>query len=208
MYLLISQIQKTDNEILQLVKSKQKSIAWFVSHCNTFSGRDELVRKLQGFIDVDVYGKCGKMSCPKSSNQCSEMLNTTYKFYLSFENTLCIDYLTEKLYNAIQHYVIPIIFSGAEISRFLPPRSYINANDFETTEDLANYLEFLQQNVNEYLKYFWWKKHYKIIRSDHIELCKICLKLNEPGFATKRQTYVSIKDWFFSNTCKKPKIKF
>lgn len=208
MYSLIVGTKKTDNEVLQLVKGKQKFAAWIVSHCNTFSGRDEFVRKLQEFIDVDVFGKCGNLSCPKSSKECGEMLDTHYKFYLSFENTLCIDYLTEKLYNAIKHNVIPVIFSGAEISHFLPPKSYINADDFETVEDLANHLKFLSRNPLEYLKYFWWKKHYKIVRSDYMELCEFCQKLNSPNFASKRQTYENIKDWYFKNICRKPRIKF
>lgn len=188
--------------------SKQKSAAWFVSHCNVFSHRDELVRKLQGFVDVDVYGKCGTLTCPRFSSECSEMLNTTYRFYFAFENTLCVDYLTEKLYNVIGENIIPVIFSGAELSRFLPPKSFIDANEFNTVEDLAYYLEYLSLNPHEYIKYFWWKKHYKVIRWDDMELCGLCEKLNEPSFGMKRQTYVSIVDWFYKDACKYPKIKF
>ena len=197
-----------DNEMMQLVKKKQKTAAWFVSHCNTFSGREKLVRGLQKLIDVDIYGKCGALSCPKSSNKCNEMLDSTYKFYFSFENTLCIDYVTEKLYNAIQQMVIPVVFSGADMSRFLPPKSYINAENFEKVDDLATYLSFLAQNPEEYIKYFWWKKHYKIENADPVAWCQLCQKLNSPNFETKRQIYTDIKGWWYENTCRKPKIKF
>lgn len=196
-----------DNETLQLVKAKNKTAAWLVSNCHTLSRRDHLVRKLKNFIDVDVYGACGEFSCLKGSKECNEMLNTTYKFYLSFENALCVDYVTEKLYNAVQNFVVPVVFNGANMTNFLPPMSYIDANDFETVEDLANHLKALSHNPEEYLKYFWWRKHYKIIRPE-INLCEICVKLNERGFASKRQTYSSIKDWFDKDACIKPKIKF
>lgn len=201
-------IPLSDNEVLEIVKSKQKTAAWFVSHCNVFSKRELLVKSLQEFIDVDVYGKCGTLSCRRLSPECDEMLNTTYKFYFAFENTLCIDYLTEKLYNTINNFVIPVIYSGADISRFLPPKSYIDANEFETVESLANYIKFLSETPEEYVKYFWWKKYYKIIRWDDMEFCQICQKLNEPNFNMKRQTYVNIKEWFYRNACKKPTIKF
>jgi alpha-1,3-fucosyltransferase len=194
--------------MLALAKGKQKTAAWFVSHCDTFSKRENLVEKLQNFIDVDVYGKCGTLSCPKNSNECDRMLNTTYKFYLSFENTLCIDYITEKLYNTIENLVVPVIFSGADISHFLPPKSFINAEDFETVEDLANYLKFLAQNPKEYIKYFWWTNHYEIKLVEQPLLCDICTKLNEPNFDLKRQSYVNIKEWWYKNACRKPKIEF
>lgn len=194
--------------MIEQVKTKHKLGAWFVSHCNTFSGREKLVKELQSFIDVDVYGKCGPLDCPRNSDKCYNMLNTTYKFYLSFENTFCVDYVTEKLYNAIQNFVIPVVFSGAEMSRFLPPKSYINVEDFENVEDLANYLIFLSENPKEYIKYFWWKSHYSIKNREQSLLCEICRKLSNLNSDSKRQTYVNIKDWWYKNACRNPKIKF
>jgi Glycosyltransferase family 10 (fucosyltransferase) C-term len=199
---------QVDNELLKLAKGKQKTAAWFASHCGVFSKRDELVEKLQEFIDVDVYGKCGSLKCPRLSSECDELLNSTYRFYLAFENTLCIDYLTEKLFNTINHNVVPVIFSGAELSRFLPPKSYIDANDFATVEELASFLQSLAEHPEEYIKYFWWRKHYQIMRWDHMELCALCQKLNEPNPSSKRQVYVSIKDWFYKNACTKSRINF
>lgn len=190
------------------MRNKNRTVAWFVSHCNVFSHRDDLVRNLQEFIDVDVYGKCGNLSCSRHSTECDEMLSASYKFYFAFENTLCIDYITEKLYNTINSYVIPVIYSGAELSRFLPPKSYVDVESFDTAENLAKYLKYLSDNPREYVKYFWWRQFYKIARKDEMEFCALCLKLNEPNFNTKKQTYENIKDWFYKDTCRNPKIKF
>jgi alpha-1,3-fucosyltransferase len=83
---------------------KTKMATWFVSNCNSEkSSRDELVKQLQNYMQIDVFGKCGTFACRKndelndSSEQCQEMAALNYKFYLSLENSLCQDYITEKL---------------------------------------------------------------------------------------------------------------
>lgn len=179
-----------------------------MSHCGVISRRDELAEKLKDFIDVDIYGECGNLKCPRGSAHCDTMLNTTYHFYLSFENTLCVDYITEKLFNVMQNFIIPIVFSGADLSRFVPPKSYIDANDFDDVEELADYLNYLIFNPEEYLKYFWWRRHYEIVPA-RAAFCDLCKKLNEPNFKQKRQTYGNIKEWWYRGSCQKSsRIKF
>ena len=72
-------------------QGRSKLVAWFVSHCQTKNKRFEYVKHLQNYIDVDIYGKCGSLKCERSLREselvCLNMLKTTYKFYLSFENS-------------------------------------------------------------------------------------------------------------------------
>jgi alpha-1,3-fucosyltransferase len=103
--------------------------------------------------------------------------------------------------------VIPIVFSGVELSRFLPPKSYIDANSFETVEDLGSHLKYLAETPAELVKYFWWKQHYKI-QLDSFDVCEICRKLNEPKLLSKRSIYSNINDWFNNQACTAPKIRF
>lgn len=202
----ISRLISTDEKIFKLIKAKHRTAAWFVSHCKTDSKRDDVARNLQDFIDVDIYGQCGNLTCPRFSKKCSEMLNATYKFYLSFENSLCLDYLTEKLYEPIESYVIPVVYSGADLSHFLPPKSYINVEDFDTIEELANHLKFLSKNPKEYLKYFWWKRYYKVTKTSEFQLCEFCQKLNDLSFISKKHTFESVTGWFNKNQCRQTTI--
>lgn len=63
-------------------------------------GRELYVRELQKYVEVDVFGKCGNLTCGRKFeyNHCFQhVLRPTYKFYLAFENNMCEDYITEKV---------------------------------------------------------------------------------------------------------------
>lgn len=186
-----------------MIAGKTKTAAWFVSHCNPHSRRDDLTKKLKKYIDVDVYGRCGTLECPVEENEkCEKMLNSTYKFYFSFENSLCTDYVTEKLFHAMEKNIIPVVFNGADMTNFVPPKSVINANDYETVEDLAQYLKFLSNDLTEYQNYFWWKKYYKVSKNSFKHgFCNLCMKINEMKSHRKKQVYEDISDWWYSGTC-------
>ena len=79
-------------------KGKTKKVAWFVSNCVTPNARNKYVRQLSRYIQVDIYGKCGKNKCSRKDPGCFSMLDKDYKFYLSFENSNCRDYITEKFF--------------------------------------------------------------------------------------------------------------
>lgn len=186
---------------------KTKFAAWFVSHCNTLSGREILIKQLQQYIDIDIYGKCGNYSCPRSTPKCYEMLNEKYKFYFSFENSLCVDYVTEKLYKIMDYHIIPVVYGGANYTRFAPPHSYINAEDYENPKALADYLLYLSEKPDAYMRYFWWRHYYKLIT--YSPFCDICKKLHEPNYHLKSQVYENIEKWWLGDMCRfKMRIKF
>lgn len=85
-------------------KDKTKKVAWFVSNCNPRSNRTIYVNELAKHISIDVYGNCGKLQCSLTEKEkCLEMLKNDYKFYLSFENSHCVHYITEKFFtNALR----------------------------------------------------------------------------------------------------------
>lgn len=78
-------------------EGKTKKVAWIVSNCHPQNDRMKYALELQKYIDVDIYGKCGKLSCPKTE-KCWKTLEKEYKFYLAFENGNCKEYITEKFF--------------------------------------------------------------------------------------------------------------
>ena len=157
-------------------KAKRKKLAaWLVSHCETRNYRELLVQSLQKYVQIDIYGTCGNQAC-SFPGDCRDYLADNYKFYLAFENSLCVDYLTEKLWSQLRRDIVPITYAWINNTEVLPPNSYINALDFESVKDLAEYLIYLDENEQEYRKYFQWKGKYRVIDGGN-GLCLTCKKL-------------------------------
>jgi alpha-1,3-fucosyltransferase len=60
------------------IAHKSKTAAWFVSNCETPSEREVYVQRMQEYIDVDIYGKCGNMTCNKGDTHCNRILQRDY----------------------------------------------------------------------------------------------------------------------------------
>lgn len=191
---------------MKMIRIKNVNAAWFVSNCHTPSRREKLTEGLQSHgIDVHIYGRCGNKVCPYSSSECDRLLNTTYKFYFSFENSLYADYVTEKVFNNMKNFIVPVVFNGADMSRFLPPSSYIDAQDFKTVAELAAHLKILSKNETEYMKYFWWKKYYDVeFQPNNVPICDLCAKAHQ----SVHKVYDNVFEWFFRNQNRKCKIDF
>ena len=52
------------------------------------------------------------------------------QFYLSLENSLCKDYITEKFWKILPYNIIPIVLNGVNMTSIAPPHSYIDIKDF------------------------------------------------------------------------------
>ena len=86
----------SNTEVFHSLKEKGNSgnetlVAQFVSNCKTPSGRENVISRLSKLINIHIYGRCGPLKCSKKpkDSSCYVALNNTYKFYLSFENSLC-----------------------------------------------------------------------------------------------------------------------
>ncbi|CAH1797409.1 unnamed protein product [Owenia fusiformis] len=154
-------------------------VAWLVSHCDTPSEREDYVAELAEYIQVDIYGKCGK-PCPRKK-ECLEMIGNKYKFYIAFENSDCEGYITEKVWrNAFKYKLVPIVKgTQATFSKYLPPKSFIHVDEFSTIKDLAYHLEFLNTNSDEYMKYLEWTMYFDVKTYNKcLFFCNICRLCN------------------------------
>ncbi|CAL4065750.1 unnamed protein product, partial [Meganyctiphanes norvegica] len=81
-------------------------VAWMSGHCRTHSRREEYIRELQKYIELDIFGTCGKKMCARKGSHLSSwcwenILRPNYLFYMAMENSLCQDYLNNSQYLAI-----------------------------------------------------------------------------------------------------------
>ncbi|XP_053616356.1 alpha-(1,3)-fucosyltransferase C-like [Plodia interpunctella] len=178
---------------------KRRAAAIFYSNCHSLSDREQeiinLQKELRGFgLKVDVYGACGTYECDKyAKHACRAKLTTDYFFYLSYENSMDVDYVTEKLLVPMQYNVVPVVFGGANYSRFLPPGSYLDATEVSTWA-LANKMADLITNNDKYMQYLWWKKHYTYhdpLLKDNI--CNFCAEINK---WSPVKTYHNFRKWW------------
>ena len=206
-----------------------------MSHCETHSRREDYIKTLRKYIDIDIYGSCGKYfenslpnPCPKGSPpDCLNNIFDSYKFYLSFENSLCDDYISEKywkIYNPGSLFVINTvpITRGAtqeQFNKVAPEKSFINAYKYESPEALGEYLNYLNKNETAYLQYFNWKlklydKFEKVNDTEPIvsldtdskqnssPFCKICQALHNETFMNNDHNPVwKLSKWFGKGSC-------
>ena len=65
---------------------------------------------------------------------------------MAFENSFCVDYYSEKYSETVlDGHTIPIVMGGADYKKLGMPKSYIDVNDFDTIEDLAKYIKYLDE---------------------------------------------------------------
>ena len=182
------------------IANKSIMVAWFVSHCRTDVGRERYAAELAKHVRVDIFGRCGNFTCNRTqleSEECDRTLAENYLFYLSFENSFCPDYVTEKLFRPLRTAVVPIVFGGVHYSRFAPPHSYINALDYESPKQLAEYLITLSQNRKLYSHYFEWRRHFRVPKQSNVDWCQLCAMLHDESLPSK--SYQNISRWWFDD---------
>jgi hypothetical protein len=77
------------------------------------------IEQLNKYAQVDVYGRCGKPCPPNSKYDCKKLISDEYKFYLSFENSICKDYITEKFFNILNYNIIPVVLGGGNYDYYV-----------------------------------------------------------------------------------------
>ena len=139
-----------------------------------------------------------------------------HKFYLAFENGLhCRDYISEKLWrNAYMNLIVPVVYGPwrDDLMKRTPPHSLIFVEDYDSADELVDYLKYLDRNETAYMEYFDWRKDVKLALSpDHPKeldfvteyesiapecaLCKKMTELKNNGYPEKIITSYSHRIW-------------
>ncbi|KAJ8718595.1 hypothetical protein PYW08_002832 [Mythimna loreyi] len=170
--------------IRNIFRGRKKAAAWLVSHCNADNSRDDYMTRLQEHlyhfaIHIDVYGSCSNVRC--TNDNCAEMLRKDYHFYMAFENSFSEDYVTEKVLHGYDNYVVPIVYGGANYTRFLPPGSYLNARKLHPY-NLAYKMHEAIKDPEKYNDFFRWTNYYTLNSPETLPglhpLCDLCEALH------------------------------
>ena len=76
-----------------------------------------------------------------------------YKFVIAFENSLALDYASEKVWTAIHADAVPIYWGNPQIANYFNPERFINAFDFDNLESLARHVMRVHKDDALYLRY-------------------------------------------------------
>ncbi|KAM9544396.1 alpha-(1,3)-fucosyltransferase 7-like [Salvelinus alpinus] len=168
--------------------------SWVVSNYRPDHARSQVYQSLRKYIPIEVYGHWSKR--PLTDQSLIPIIGHC-NFYLAFENSVALDYITEKLWrNAYQAGAVPVVLgtSRANYEALVPPGSFIHVSDFNSTEGLAVFLQQLATDRGRYEGYFKWRQTYRIkMYTDWRErLCNICANYQRlPG----NKVYYDLEAW-------------
>ena len=199
-------ISKLSEYGLTELENRVKDIAWLVSHCDTKSKRENYVKEMKRYkrLKIDIFGECGKRTLDIPGRKAGWIktypkLASKYKFYLSFENSRCYEYITEKFFAALKAGMIPVVLGGLskhDYEKIAPPHSFIHVDDFRSPKDLMKTLYKISKDPKLYNSYFWWRSHYSVVVNieccPHKEWtypeCQLCNVLNSRNVSTNNYT--------------------
>ena len=147
-------------------KSKA-SVVYVQSSCDAPSDRDTYVQELMKYLKVDSLGAClNNKELPQEYKDPLEYANkdfykiiANYKFTLAFENAICDDYISEKLWRPLEIGSVPIYRGSPSAQDWMPNNnSVIMVDDFPGPKELAEYIKRLDADDTAYLKYLEFKQ--------------------------------------------------
>lgn len=135
-----------------------KGAVFIARNCQSRNRREALAKSLiQSDFRVDSISRClHNYDVPDDQFDKVDIMKH-YLFHLAFENQCEGDYITEKLWQALASGTLPVYYGAPNVAEHAPPHSVINANDFETTQDLIDYLNKVANNQTLYESYHAWR---------------------------------------------------
>src|SRR6218665_2585693 len=167
------------------------------------------VSQLRRYIPVDVFGGCGDLRCPLDGtgnvfSTCDDHLERRYRFYLSFENSLCTDYITEKFWRLLDRDVRPVTLGAGDYLKHVPQGTYVDVRDFRSPRHLADYLWTLTRRDDLYAAYLERKRRLRCTSSRSNDFAtKLCYHL---FLNTEHREMTDLSGrWNLTKACQTPK---
>ncbi|XP_071358818.1 4-galactosyl-N-acetylglucosaminide 3-alpha-L-fucosyltransferase 9-like [Trachinotus anak] len=187
-------LRPSENVTFEL-PAKDKLVCWIVSNWNPNYKRVQYYDELKKHLQINGYGSAFNK---RITGEERIKIISSCKFYLSFENSIYRDYITEKLYSPLQLGTVPITLGPPRqnYEDHIPSDSFIHVDDFSSPQELAEWVLHLDQNNTEYMKYFNWKNKFEVQMSDfgREHACRAC------SFIQNNRRYQAFNDlnkWYW-----------
>lgn len=197
-----SQHNAVENSQQDWAKGKDQLVAWMSSarknRPNTWR-REDFVNYLNLFMNIHMYGRSRQRQCPSNTEEDCRQTISKYKFYLSFENNCCGEYITEKFWRTLTWGVVPIVIGAPKENylRLAPPNSFIYADDFQSAKDLADYIMLLDSNDTMYNTYHQWRENFVAVNNfPDLDSTKAITTVPQPNFVYSCQTVCKVAEKF------------
>ena len=138
--------------------------------------RNQFYNELSKYKKVDSGGRFANNIGYAVDNKLK--FQSEYKFSIAFENNAYRPqfpgYTTEKIMEPMTVNSVPIYWGNPEIGKEFNTKSFINVYDFNSINDVINYIEYLDNNDKKYLELLNqpWFDNYKIPENNKIENIK------------------------------------
>jgi len=160
-----------------------KGASFLARNCDSKNKRENLVSELiETELRVDSLSSClNNAELPGIDMENKTAIMEQYLFHLAFENQNVDDYITEKLWLALEAGTLPIYLGAKNVKDHVPVHSIIVAEDFDSPQDLAEYLIRLTNDKSLYETYHTWRyQHIDTAFANKYEFtnthstCRIC----------------------------------
>lgn len=124
-WITVDDMEEVDSDIIRKLQFKTTAAAWIISNCDQKKQHEIYIQKFKSELGkhnhtLDIFGTCGDKICPENNiKKCYALLESTYYFYLSFENSMAEDYVTDQLLTALNNFAVPLVFGGANYTRYV-----------------------------------------------------------------------------------------
>jgi len=141
----------TDNDIDKIINSKKKFCNFLYS--NPIPYREDFFRQLSKYKKIDAPGKSMNNMASIDSLYQGDIWNSKrlflgeYKFTIAFENYSYPGYQTEKLYDAMREFSLPIYCGDPNVANIFDTKSFLDYNSFvpHKPKKIINLLEQYSQ---------------------------------------------------------------
>ena len=179
----------------------RKLAVWAASNCGGEWDRVEYLKELSQYMHIDFPGSClnnAEDSLSRAKYTSNAQMYVDYLFVFGFHNALDNANIDEKLPLPLLGNSVNVVMQH-DIGYYFAPgnHSFVDASRFKSPKELAAYLLYLQDHLDEYLTYFDYRhnetKPTRVL--DAIQnvsiyqkgnLCRLCACVSDPKCLQKR----------------------